>query len=234
MPKIVIAHRGYHARSGENTLEAFRSAIDIGVDMIELDVRCTRDGVLVVVHDAWFLGHKVNWQDYLSLERKANLSGLHLPRLEEVLELAAGRVGVDIELKDFGYEVESLRLARRYLKSGSYWFTSFWPECLKRIKRLDPKAMTGQLFWPGWLGYLEINFMPKHLFCFADLVLPERRSFDLVKNHPRFGDKPMYVWTVNAEADLKKILTNPRVLGVITDCPARALELSSPSLTRRS
>ena len=48
----VAAHRGWCAKYPENTMEAFRAAVELGVDQIELDVRVTRDGELVIIHDA--------------------------------------------------------------------------------------------------------------------------------------------------------------------------------------
>jgi len=75
---LVIAHRGASVDFPENTLPAFRRAIEFGADYVEFDVHPTRDGRLVVAHD------------------RPRPSGAY-PTLEEVLELTAGRVGVMVE-----------------------------------------------------------------------------------------------------------------------------------------
>ena len=80
MTPLVIAHRGASWDEPENTLPAFRRAIEVGADYVELDVHAAKDGRLVVVHD------------------RPRPSRAY-PALEEVLELTAGRIGVMVELK---------------------------------------------------------------------------------------------------------------------------------------
>jgi len=75
---LVIAHRGASSDLPENTLPAFERAIALGADYVEFDVRAARDGSLVVCHDPPLGGE---------------------PRLEEVVELLAGRIGIMCELK---------------------------------------------------------------------------------------------------------------------------------------
>ena len=86
MTPLVIAHRGASWDEPENTLPAFRRAIELGADYVELDVHATKDGRRVVVHD------------------RPRPTGTY-PTLEEVLELTAGRIGVMIEL-NFWHEAD--------------------------------------------------------------------------------------------------------------------------------
>jgi glycerophosphoryl diester phosphodiesterase len=81
---LVIAHRGASWELPENTLPAFERAIEVGADYVELDVHATATGELVVTHEP----------PASDLERAEAL-----PRLEEVLELCRGRIGVMVELK---------------------------------------------------------------------------------------------------------------------------------------
>src|SRR3982751_167704 len=90
---LIVAHRGASAIAPENSLEAFEAAIAVGADMVEFDVRSTADGVLVVVHDP------------LPLVRYADLDPMP-PRLEEVVATCAGRIALDVELKEAGMERE--------------------------------------------------------------------------------------------------------------------------------
>ena len=103
MTPLVIAHRGASWDEPENTLPAFRRAIELGADYVEFDVHATRDGRLVVVHD------------------RPRPSGAY-PTLEEVLELTAGQIGVmvgrTLELVDddaviISFEPGALRAVRR-------------------------------------------------------------------------------------------------------------------------
>src|SRR3989337_3593200 len=109
-PPLVIAHRGANAYAPENTLAAFRLAADQGADSIEFDVRATADGHLVVIHDS-SLGRTTDGEGEigaLTLEevrradaggrRGAAFRGERVPTLEEVLDVARGRLLVDIEL----------------------------------------------------------------------------------------------------------------------------------------
>jgi glycerophosphoryl diester phosphodiesterase len=101
---LVIAHRGASVEKPENTLAAFRRALALEADGIELDVRVTRDGVPVVFHDASLRRLTVsrgsvarrNWRELAGLRVRGTEP---IPRLVEVLRLTRGLVVVQIELK---------------------------------------------------------------------------------------------------------------------------------------
>lgn len=107
----IIAHRGASAYAPENTLAAFEKAIEMGADWIELDCRLTRDGCLAVFHDndtfRFNYGHvpvsELSMKDLRQVDVGSwfapEFSNERVARLEEVLELASGRVGVYIEIK---------------------------------------------------------------------------------------------------------------------------------------
>jgi glycerophosphoryl diester phosphodiesterase len=100
---MLIAHRGFSGRYPENTLRAFREAMKLPVDGIELDIRRTRDGVLVVIHDetvdrTTFGSGRVSeltWDELRQLDAGAwkgeEFAGERIPRLDEVLELVNKR-----------------------------------------------------------------------------------------------------------------------------------------------
>lgn len=104
----LCAHRGLSHACPENTLPAFAAAMACGVHEIELDVRYTRDGVAVVCHDATLdrttdgsgLIAEQDWQTLARLDAGVKHGlvwrGVRIPRLEEVLDLAGGRVGLNI------------------------------------------------------------------------------------------------------------------------------------------
>jgi glycerophosphoryl diester phosphodiesterase len=106
---MIAAHRGAHLEDPENSLAAFRKTISVGIDIIELDVRCTKDGVLVCMHDKTVdrtTNGKGNVKD-LSFEEIRKLRLKHnnqvteeiIPTLEEALTLTKGKIMVDLDIK---------------------------------------------------------------------------------------------------------------------------------------
>src|SRR3972149_9393656 len=109
-PVMVIAHRGFSGQAPENTLASFKKARELGSDMIELDVRFSKDGHMVVMHDDT-LDRTTNGRgkvaDYTLKELKQldagswfapQFSDERIPNLNEVLELAKGKILVNIEI----------------------------------------------------------------------------------------------------------------------------------------
>jgi glycerophosphoryl diester phosphodiesterase len=123
---LVIAHRGASWDEPENTLPAFRRAIELGADYVELDVHARRDGRLVVVHD------------------RPRPTGTY-PTLAEVLELTAGRIGVMVELKH-PYRYRRHEVVRRTVElvDDDAVILSFEPGALREVRRLRPGLRTMQ------------------------------------------------------------------------------------------
>jgi glycerophosphoryl diester phosphodiesterase len=108
---VVIAHRGEHLRHPENTLPAYQAAVDLGVDFIEVDVRTSSDGHLVVMHDGTVDSRtngtgaiaKMTLQEIRALDAgikfAPQFAGTKVPTFDEVLELARGRVGIYVDAK---------------------------------------------------------------------------------------------------------------------------------------
>ena len=92
---MVAAHRGVAAGAAQNTIAAFTNAIEVGADMIEFDVRRTRDGELIAFHDAVAGGVPVSGLTRDEIEAAA---GVRPPLLAEVLRVCAGRIRLDVEL----------------------------------------------------------------------------------------------------------------------------------------
>jgi len=200
---LVAAHRGASMLAPENTLAAYEQAIEIGADMIEFDVRSTQDGVLVAFHDPvheWTYGELC---ERLPFEP---------PRLEQVVEVCAGRIALDVELKEGGYEAEALRVVSR----AEIVVTSFLPEVVAAARRLQPELRVGLL-----LG--------------AEAEVPDAVDADFLAPHVSLLDRglvgeqhdELVVWTVNDELRLARYLADPRVSVVITDDPVLALTIRS-------
>ena len=107
----IVAHRGNSGPLPENTLIAITSAIDLGVDMVEVDIRLTKDGIPVLMHDdrvddttsgTGFV-KDFTWEELRMLDagswRGAEFADESVRSLEDVLDLAVGRVALNLDLK---------------------------------------------------------------------------------------------------------------------------------------
>ncbi|MGZ8578333.1 MAG: glycerophosphodiester phosphodiesterase, partial [Actinomycetota bacterium] len=162
----MVAHRGASAEVPENTLAAFERAVEVGADAVEFDVRLTRDGVAVVMHDA-DVDRTTDGRGLVRDHSLAEVKGLRalggaegrdqeVPSLEEALVALSGRVAVDIEIKnipgepDFtpdGQAVVDATLAALDATSfvGPVLVSSFNPFSLTRVREVAPGIPTGLL-----------------------------------------------------------------------------------------
>jgi glycerophosphoryl diester phosphodiesterase len=233
---LVIAHRGASRDAPGNTPEAFESAIALGADAVELDVRRTADGVLVVHHNASRRGVPVAMLTHAALVRRSRHEP---PTLDTVLDLCEGRIALDVEIKEPGYEAEVIEKASSRFPRERLLYTSFEESVISTIRRLDPTARCGLLLGPGRLRSRAQRFeaLPFDLAerCGADLLVvhqwlaPLRGRSRRVPGtgllaEARQRQFPMMVWTVNGPQRLRAYLADGRVAGIITDLPGLALE----------
>jgi glycerophosphoryl diester phosphodiesterase len=142
----IVAHLGARGRAPQNSIQAFEDAVSLGCDAVEFDVRRTSDGRLVVVHDARIGGRSVAASDHGELQ--ARMGHERPPALEEVLERLAGRIAVDIELKEDGYVELAMELIARWLAPDQYVITSFIDDVLDAARRAVPDVRSGLLLHP--------------------------------------------------------------------------------------
>jgi glycerophosphoryl diester phosphodiesterase len=212
MKKLIIAHRGATSPARENTLEAFQKAIDLRADMIEFDVRRTQDRHHVIHHDPHIAGRPLNEMTLREVRESARTLGFHVPELEEVLALTRGRIGLDIELKEEGYEREIIRLAVQSLAEGDFIVSSFHAGSLARVKQCRAAVRTGLIFKDA--GALTTAILGGN----TDWLLPARdlAEDELLERMSRSGKK-IAVWTVNDIRQMKRLLKDDRIEGIITD-----------------
>jgi glycerophosphoryl diester phosphodiesterase len=203
---MVIAHRC-------NTLASVERAIALGVDMIELDVRRTRAGEIVAYHDPLFGRTRAQLGDP--------------PLVSELVELVAGRVPLDVELKEDGYVEDVLALLD---VTDEPIVKSFIDAVVAQARR--PGLRTALLLGigrprnPVRTRLSELFPIGRARACGADFVAPEVRLAQLsVLRRAAAAGLPALVWTVNDDARIAALLRDPRVAGVITDAPERALRL---------
>lgn len=149
----LFAHRGLHnGERAENSMSAFRAAVDGGYG-IELDIRLSRDGELVVFHDDTLtrvVGIEGRVDEYTADElAKMSLSGTGdgIPRFSEVLSLVDGKVPLLVEIKEdagkYGVSDAAVKLLSGY--SGRYIVESFNPLSIRNFKKQKPGIPVGIL-----------------------------------------------------------------------------------------
>ena len=237
----IVAHRGFtdDGKIIENTLEAFAAAIDIGADMVEFDLRCTQDRKIVVYHNKTIGGLTIGESDYDDLEKAASNLGFHLPLFKEALSICNGRIFMDIEVKEEGFEKEMLRILSVYSSEENYWIKSFKDNVIYRVKKLNPYIKTGLL-----IGYKKANlkrrfnevFPERRLrMCRADFVSPSNRLIHLLfLERMKAAGYPVFIWTVNNESAMRRFFSYGEyfglVNGVITDCTDKAIVIRNKYL----
>lgn len=230
--QMIIAHRGASGDYHENTIEAFIEAINVGADAIELDVRKTKDNKIIISHDDNIDGIKLDSLDYNEILEVSSSKGFIVPTLEEVLKLCQGKILLDIELKEEGYEEEVISLIKKYLEYNEFFIRSFIDRQVRIVKKIDSKIKTGLLLGVGNPKYGFLTRLSE-LFPIFRII---RTKPIFISPHYRlmkFGytkrmhllKKPVIVWTVNDENLINKFLFKHKVDGLITDYPKLAINI---------
>lgn len=235
-----LAHRGYRARYPENTLLAFRQALEVkGCDGIELDVQLSKDGELVIMHDET-LNRTTNGSGPLKDQILAGLrrldagEGEKIPTLDEYLDLVENRPFLtNIELKNSmepypGMEERVIQKVRARKMEDRVLFSSFRHDSVILCKKLAPEIPGGLLCavhetFPGQrldkvlrrMGENGIEYLHP-----GTLAL----SVDLLEALNEKG-VAINTWTANAPGVIKRLVAEPCVRGIVTDDPALLAEM---------
>ncbi len=231
---LIVGHRGASAAAPQNTLAAFRKAVDLGADGVELDVQLSADHVLVVIH-SFTVDETTDGTGGVADKTLAQLkeldagckfgpqfAGERIPTLPEVLETLGGRLLANIELKVFDPRDNRLsapvvETVRKHAMEGRVIFSSFNPVVLRSIKRLAPDIPAGLLVAPHLAFYLRRAWL-------APLVPHEAR-------HPHFTmltettmrwyrarGLRVNTWIVDDPAEMRRLI-DLGVDGIITNKP---------------
>ena len=233
MERTYIA--GHRGASGlvehENTLKAFTRTAEVGAGWVELDVRQLYDGTLAILHDAELEGHKVGDLTLGDVRQISARLGYVVPTLEQALQHCSGLVKVDIELKEAGTEAQAAAIAQAVLQPGDYVYTSFEDDVVSALRNLDPHAGRGLLLGTPnpekrvRTRVSELYPNRRARACGADFVAPNRRLLRAgFLRRMRSSGYPVWVWTVNDEKDLRRLL-RAGVAAIITDRPDLAVQL---------
>lgn len=234
---IIIAHRGASAYAPENTMVAFQKAVELSADGIEFDVKCSKDGEMVIIHDQSLErttnGHgrvnETNLKDLRNLDAGSSFSsefaGEKIPILSEVLEEFSKRLLINIELTNYasisdGLANKAAHLVKQMGVENRVFFSSFHPYNLFITRRILPNVSVALLALPGKKGWIFRSNLMRWLS--PDLIHPFYLDVDkrfIEKQHKK--NRKVNVWTVNTETQIKKFLKD-NVDGLITDDPSLA------------
>jgi glycerophosphoryl diester phosphodiesterase len=223
-PPLVIAHRGDSAHRPENTLASFASALELGAELVELDIQLTADGHVVVVHDPT-LERTTTGQGAVSAHTLAEIRALsagyperfgsafaseRVPTLAEVLHLLRGRARALLEIKhesvtgndDDGIEARAIAEVRKAGVSDGVAFLSFARLALERCRRQAPEIPRGHIFFKAEVeevleGAREAG---------TDLVMPEKSMLSLeLRDRVRSAGLRLATWVVDEPEELRAL-----------------------------
>jgi glycerophosphoryl diester phosphodiesterase len=222
----ITGHRGSKVRAPENTLSALGQAVAEGADYAEIDVQTTADGVVVLFHDADLMRvasvnrrlRDVNYHELKDIDVgswfASKFSSERIPTLQEAIDLARGRIKLNIELKftwpDPALTQKVAKIIRQNGFSADCVVSSLNFQAVEEMKAAFPELVTGFIVFKaaGNLSRMEADFLS---------INAARAAPRLVRRLHRNG-RAVHVWTVN---DFNNIISmiEVGVDNIITDYP---------------
>lgn len=239
---VVIAHRGDSSNRPENTLAAIAGALELGVSAVEFDVQLTRDGHVVVIHDAG-LERTTNGKGDVRQTTLAELralsagypsrfgdawAGERVPTLAEALALLRDRGRALIEIKaesvsdDAAGGIEALTVAevRRAGMADEVALISFDQRAILRLRRLAPEISRGRIFGRTTADEVVADARASG----SEVVLPHKSQLsDALVARVREAGLKLSTWVVDDPQELRA-LAGFGVYGVGSNCPGLLLD----------
>ncbi len=228
---IVLGHKGYSAKYPENTLLAFRKAVEHGADGVELDVWLTSDGRVVVNHDPTI---KENYGADLKVKestldelREYDFLGERIPTLEEVYEALPDDAIVNVEVKDVDAALPSLEIVKGYGALDRTIFSSFHEEALELIRDASPEARIALLVGRPYKVYEFVRLLRRLKLNYVNPPIMGEKimgkfTFKFYLRLLNWMGVRIVMWTVN---DVEQFRPYAKMCyGVITDEVEKMLE----------
>lgn len=220
----IIGHRGAAGLVFENTLASIQKALDLGIEIIEIDVWQTTDGEIVVFHDTYLdrLTETTGFIAEISYQNLKNISlknGDKIPTLKEVIALILPySVQLIVEVKDPKALPEAQKILRDSLPYSRYYIGSFYHSGIMKLKQEDPQIKTAIMFECAPVDlpeYLEkVN---------PDLVVISIETFDEeLVNTVKIQNRKLVFYTVNTEGQFA-LARRASPYGIVTNFPDRFL-----------
>jgi glycerophosphoryl diester phosphodiesterase len=229
----ITSHRGFSHDVPENTIPAIEKALEEQADYIEVDVRQTKDGELVLLHDDNLkrtagLNKKIWNAEYAEVAlldagiwMDDEYRGTKIPTLREVFELCKGKVNLNLDLKHSssqeGFEQNVVDLIKEYEMEKQCVITSTSLSTLENVKAMNPDIKTGYITYQIYRSFYDnenIDFFSLKSYFVTDNLIQDAHK----------NGKAVHVWTVNTRSELVRM----KRLGadnIITDNPAYAKEV---------
>lgn len=235
---IIFAHRGDFSHAPENTLPSFEQALQKGADGVELDVKLSSDGHVIVMHDAT-VDRTTNGNGRVALLpldeiRKLDagswfnekFTGTKVPLLEEIFDLVGRDKLINIELTNYstprdGLAIKVCELIKRHNNHGQIIFSSFFSSNLKMASQILPQIPRGLLAMPGLVGLWARSFG----FMFGDYQALHPHISNASKEQAQRAHRlkrRVHVWTANTTMEVTR-LSEWGVDGIFTDDPQMAV-----------
>ncbi len=223
---LVIGHRGAMGHETENTIASIEKAMEMGVDMLEIDVFKIKSGEIVVFHDDTverLTDGKGEIENYTLAELKAlKVNGGHqIPTLQEVLDVMGGKTELNIELKGRNTATDVNRMIEAEVNSGKWRLNDFiissfeWDE-LRDMRKANSEVRIAILIGENPLDALEVG---KELN--AEAINPSFKQLTAENNLKiKEAGFKIYPWTVNEPQDILQ-MKRFGVDGIITNYPER-------------
>jgi glycerophosphoryl diester phosphodiesterase len=237
---LIIAHRGFSARAPENTLAAFRLALEYQVDAIELDVHLSSDGQVIVIHDDTLdrTTHTPGIIASLPAARiqRAN-AAVHfpghpfepVPTLRQVLELVPSSTRLIIEIKKFAATLPVIRLLQETSRVPHAVIIAFLPPVLALVRQVEPALHTSLLLHksliennPAENARHMLNLAREYGTSTLNLKYPLATLDTVHQIHASGGQ--VWVWTANTPQSMRAML-DARVDAITTDHPDQLRQL---------
>lgn len=219
----IYAHRGASAERPENTLASFLRAVEVGSDGIELDVQLSRDGVPVVIHDTMVdrttnaIGDvaSFNLSDLKALDAG---DGQSIPTLTEVLDVVAGKVHVDIEVKT-GLATDAVLRDVADYPALDWVMSSFDHDLLRYVRSIASHAE----LWPLSVAATDDALAVARSLGSPVIAISDQGIDEDIAAYIQTQGVASWVWTVNHVERAATLATWP-VLGICTDNPKLLLD----------
>jgi glycerophosphoryl diester phosphodiesterase len=191
-PIVAISHRGEHLQRPENTIPAFQEAIRVGADFIEVDVRTSSDGKLVLSHDATVdrcTNGKGNVADMTfdqlealdaGIKKGPEFAGTKIPTFDQVLDLARGKIGIYVDIKNVTPEALVTHIEEHGMSDHVVMYCR--ADFCKKLQELNPK-----------LKVMPESSTVEHSHMLVDLLHPKVIAFGQ-------GDFKPEIITISKEA----------------------------------
>ena len=236
----IWAHRGANEYAPENTMEAFKKAVSLGADGVELDIHQTRDREIVVIHDELlertstgkgfvkdYSLEELRRFDFAKGTRFEGKAHYAIPTMREVFELLEPTdLAINIELKTNvfryrGIERRILQMADEFGMRERVWYSSFNHLSVEKIHLLDPEAKVGFLYADAFTGMpvyarnLGLNALHP---AFRNLLSP--RFMEDCRNN----NIAVNIWTIDRPEQMRACF-RAGVHAIITNYPDRARKI---------